>query len=171
MDLFDIAVASKLAGGGGGGGGGSNITLLGSDYWAVNPTSTSAQYVGFIDCGTDVWTDNAIIWVHIRDKAGPRKGYHYGTDSFFINTRKANGTATNCEDYGILALRVNSDGTFGSYNRKTGVFASYIQSDNRVNIQAQYSSSNSLTINGIYQVDVYKIPLPDGVKLFEAVPQ
>lgn len=149
-----------------GGGGSSNITLLKSEEANVSTTSTSTINVSTLACGADAWTDNDIIWVHIRDKAGARNGYFFGSDSFFINARKANNESIQCEDCGICVLRYNSSASFVSYNRKSGVFATIIEVGGNVKVQAIYSSSNSLTIDGTFKIEVYKISLPNGVTLF-----
>lgn len=147
-------------------GGGSNWTLLHEEDIAANTTGTSAASLKSITGITGAWDDSKIIYVRVRDKAGPRAGYFYGSDSFFINWQKANGSTTAPTTAGRIIHRYTSSNTWGEYVGATttgyGVYGYDINSSGRVRIYQRYSSSYSLTINGTYRVQIYSLTYPDG---------
>ena len=62
MDLFDIAVAKKLAGGGGGGGGSSWELLAQKEYsFSEEAPTTSTQIDTITVPSTDIWNSDLII--------------------------------------------------------------------------------------------------------------
>ena len=152
-----------------GGGGGSNWTLLATQEYTVNTSSTTSTSVGDIEFPANVTLSyNDIIWVHVRDKAGKREGYHYGTDGFYLPYIWANNGAVQ----GSMSNKafMNFICTSGNYSASTssnyGVYGNQLYS-NYVKISTRYNSSSTGTINGTYKVDVYKLTLPNGVTLFE----
>lgn len=150
--------------------GGSNWTLLHEEDIAANTTGTSAASLKSITGITGAWDDSKIIYVRVRDKAGPRAGYFYGSDSFFINWQKANGSTTAPTTAGRIIHRYTSSNTWGEYVGATttgyGVYGYDINSSGRVRIYQRYSSSYSLTINGTYRVQIYSLTYPDGKSPF-----
>lgn len=144
-------------------------TLLGSNEFTVNTTQTSNKSVGTIVVSdTDLYTKNAIIWVHIRDKAGARTGYFFGSDTFYLNSNAANNVTGNLQYENKTIIRYSTTSTFERYCGTTGygVFPYSINSNGTVTIYARYNSSSSTTINGTFKVEIYKIELPSGVTLF-----
>ena len=156
----------------GGGGGGANYTLLAEKDITVSTTSTSASSAGTIT-GIDGLADpDAIIYVRIRDKAGKRAGYFYGSDNFFLNTNKANGS-TSAQTTALRYIhRFTTSSQWGGYCGATttgyGVYAYSVANNGTLNIYRRYNSNYSLTINGTYHVEVYKLTFPDGVSPFDA---
>ena len=152
------------------GGGSSNWTLLHEEDISANTTGTSAASLKSITGITGAWDDSVIIYVRVRDKAGPRAGYFYGSDSFFINWQKANGSTTAPTTAGRIIHRYTSSSTWGQYVGATttgyGVYGYDINSSGRVRIYQRYSSNYSLTINGTYRVQIYKLTYPDGKSPF-----
>ena len=138
---------------------GPSWTLLGTANYTVNTTSTSAADVGTISCGASAWTKNKILYVKVRDKAGKRNGYFLGSDVFFFNRQNANGGTTTINNASRAIHSVNSSGAyqfnFPSGTNGYGVYGYSIASNGNVVIQSRYNSSNSLTINGTYNVEVY----------------
>ena len=151
-------------------GGSSNWTLLHEEDITTSTTSTSAASVKSITGITGAWDDSVIIYVRVRDKAGPRAGYFYGSDSFFINWQKANGSTTAPTTAGRLIHRYSTSSQWGQYVGATttayGVYGYDINSSGRVRIYQRYNSNYSLTINGTYRVQIYKLTYPDGKSPF-----
>lgn len=141
-------------------GGGSSYKLLASQDYTVSTTSTSATSVGTIDLGSIGWTSDKIIYVRIRDKAGPRNNYFLGTDTFFFNYREASGSTTSLTIRGcFIHYRTNSSPNTYVANSNTGygVYARNITSGGVVEIYRRYNSTYSPTINGTYNVKIYAL--------------
>lgn len=155
----------------GGGGGTSSWTKIGqTTELAVNHTSTSASPIGTIQLDSSVWTSEKILWIHIRDKAGKRSGYFYGSESFFINRTPVNNqTGTYLRNPSYYCIKYGSNVYEGLGNGSTpfGVYAYEIKSTGVLTIYAK--STSNLTINGTYLIDVYLLDLPSGLTLFEAI--
>lgn len=141
-----------------------NWTLLASQEYTVNTTSTSATSIDNIELNqSDIIDPEIPIWVHIRDKAGKRNGYFYGNDYVFVNAVRANN-ATDAFTATMNALTyVNSSGNYVTYTGSSyGVYARYLQhtaSNHYIQIYRRYNS-NYGTINGTFKVDVYKLTKP-----------
>lgn len=148
------------------GGGGSNWTLLGSKELKISTTSTSNTNQGDLTVGSSAYTKDDIIWVRIRDKAGKRAGYMYGTDTFFLNANKANGSTSTYSTKATEVIRYSTSSQWGCYTGNYGVYAYSISSAGKILIYSRYNSTNTLTINGTYVVEVYKLTLPTGKTIF-----
>lgn len=151
-------------------GGQSSWTLLHQEDITTSTTGTSASSVKSITGITGAWDDSVIIYCRIRDKAGARAGYFYGSDTFWINWQKANGSTTAPTTAGRLIHRYSTSSQWGQYVGATttayGVYGYDINSSGRVRIYQRYSSNYSLTINGTYRVQIYKLTYPDGKSPF-----
>ena len=161
---------SLITGTGSGGGGGSNWTKIATQDFSVNTTSTSNASVGDITLPLgDYNQSNNIVWVHIRDKAGKRNGYFYGSDTIFFNFQLANNNTNSLSIRPVINFRVNSDGTYTGAVSAYGVYGYclyYTSSKHYVTIYRRYNSSTTLTINGTFQCDVYVLTTPSGFTLF-----
>lgn len=152
------------------GGGGSSYTLLVSKELTVNQTSTSATSKLDIALPNGRFT-NAILYVRIRDKAGKRNGYFYGSDNFVVDIVKANGSGAQtyipkvC--YGISSsgtyLNTTSSNTYTA-NGGYGVYVNTVNDSNGVRIYARYNSALG-TINGTFTIDVYSLKWSDNGSL------
>ena len=141
-------------------------TLIKSQTNSVSTTSTSAGTAVTISCGSSIYTGSKIVYVRVRDTEGPRAGYFYGSDAFFINYYAANGTTTTFAAPAVLCIRYNNSaysGTSGQY----GVYGYSISSGGSLIVRRRYNSNYTLTINSTYQIDVYTLDLPTGLSLFE----
>lgn len=148
----------------------SSYTLLGSHEFTVNTTSTSAASIGTFTVPTTVWTKDKAIYIRIRDKAGKRAGYFYGTDNWFINLNVATSVASAFSS-GLRYIRRYSTSSafsqyYGSGTTGYGVYAYSIAKDGTITVYSRYSSSYSLTINGTYVVEVYLLDMPGGISPF-----
>jgi hypothetical protein len=148
---------------------GSSWKLLGSTEITTSSTSTTATSVGTLTI-PEAYDANKIIMVRVRDKAGKRAGYFYGSDSFFMNYQDASGGTSTITYAGRLIHRVTSAGAYTSYVGATttgyGVYGYSISSAGVVTIQRRYNSNYSLTINGTYKIEVWAIDYVPG-KIFE----
>ena len=148
----------------------SSYTLLGSHEFTVSTTSTSAASVGTFTVPTTVWTKDKAIYVCIRDKAGKRAGYFYGTDNWFINLNVQTGS-TSAFTAGLRYIRrYSSSSVFGQTQTSSttgyGVYAYSIAKNGTIAVYSRYNSTYSLTINGTYVVEVYTLDLPGGTSPF-----
>ena len=140
---------------------------------SVSTTNTSATVVDTLATGhSEIWSSDKIVYVRVRDTAGKRNGYFYGSDNFFINPYLKNGAATS--NSAIAAKYIHRCGTNGKYdvyalgsNSGYGVYLLAVYSDGQIRIGARYSSTYSLTINGTYKVEVYLLDPAGGVPIFE----
>lgn len=146
----------------------SNWTLIASETFSVKTTSTTASTVGNVYANESVFTKDDVIWVRVRDIEGKRSGYFYGSDAIFINSSAANGTASFTVPT-VCCIRVNADGTYTSYAGSYGVYGYSVGSgtSGTIQIRRRYNSSYSLTIDSEYVVEVYRLTLPNTVKLFD----
>ena len=142
---------------------GSSYTLLGSNVFTVNTTSTTGTSVGTIACGSGAFTSSAIIYVKVRMKTvnDVGAGYFVGSDTYFINSNAKNGSTSNQITAARIITRVGSSGQYNVYVGATttgyGVYGYSVASDGTVDIYSRYSSSYSLLVNGTYDVQVYKL--------------
>lgn len=157
-------------------GGASSWTKVAETSYQVSTTSTPGTTVATWATGhSEIWTSDKWVYVRIRDTAGKRNGYFYGTDTFFANySFKNNPSNTGVgESLGMLRniYSVTTDGVYGwRYGYSTtgyGVYADYVYDDGRIRIQSRYNSSHSRTINGTYKVEVYLLNPPTGTSIFE----
>lgn len=148
------------------GGGTSSWELLASASLTVSTTSTSAASAGTVAAGSAAYTKDAVIYVRIRGNSGKRNGYFYGSDTIFVNSQKANGSTTAFSAPAVEYIRVNNDGTYTTSTGSYGVYGYSINSSGTVTIRRRYNSTNTLTINDTFTVEVYKLTLPTGKALF-----
>ena len=144
--------------------GGSSWHLVASKDITVSTTSTTASQADTIAVPYTTSTDESIIYVKVRDKAGKRAGYFLGSDTFIFNTNKANSGTSEQSTIARIIHRYSTSSQYGVYTSGSttgyGVYAYSIQNssgtaDRNVLIYKRYSSSYSLTINGTYNVQVY----------------
>ena len=66
-------------------GGSSSWTKVAEKSYQISTTSTTAETVETWATGhSELWTNEKFIYVRVRDTAGKRSGYFYGTDQFFM---------------------------------------------------------------------------------------
>ena len=140
--------------------------LVSSSEHAVSTTSTSATTVFTVDCGSSIFTSASIVYVQIRDKAGPRAGYFYGNDSFFINSNKQNDSTTSFRQPAYCTTKYTPGSQYLTSSRQCGVFGYQISSAGVLTVQSQYNSTYSLTIDGTYVCKVFLLTPPPGTTLF-----
>lgn len=152
-------------------GGGSSFNLIHEENLGeLNITSTSASTIKHISFSTpgDVWRDDKIIFITIRDKNGPRKGYFYGSDNMIINRLAANNSSSiyNTIYHMIYVLNTSNLWVTSSSVQTTnasgyGIFASTLDGGDLA-IRARYSASISNTIDGDFALKVYTLDWPEG---------
>lgn len=117
MDLFDIAVASKLAGGGGGGGGASNVV---QGEFKTEGNWVQTIEIPYTGSGFPVV---AMIWI---------KGGLYDASSGTANISRLLGSNTFI--WGMVKGNVNSPSWSSSDNDKASVFVMYKYGDSDTQI-------------------------------------
>lgn len=166
--VFFDANGDQQTGTGSSGGGGSSYTLLGSAELEVSTTSTTAGDAGTIACGSAAFTSAKMIYVRVRDKAGKRSGYFFGSDAFFIN-RNPYASSTTAFSSPLVCYMRNSSSSGLNATMATsgyGVWGYSISSNGTVTIRRRYNSNNTGTINGTFKCEVYALDWPDGVSPF-----
>ena len=145
---------------------GSSWTKVAETTYTTSTTSTSAETVETWETGhSEIWTNSKWVYVRIRDTAGKRAGYFYGSDNLFLVPFSGTSTTTTVrfsERYASSGYAVSATSTTTGY----GVYADTLYSDGRIRIRKRYHSSNSLTINGTYKVEVYLLDPPTGAPIF-----
>ena len=131
----------------------------------ISTTSTSAASATAIGCGTEIVTASKIVWVHVRDIEGPRNGYFFGADSFFVNSAVANSPNSAFTVPACVAFSYNNN-AYAATSGQYGVYGYSISATGSLNIRRRYHSSYSRTINSKFKIDVYVYDLPTGVVLF-----
>lgn len=130
----------------------------------VTTDDTTAARITDLTIPAEIYDHNKIIYVRIRDKAGKRNGYFFGTDNVFFNAPDANGQTSAITHAGRFVYRVNDDGTFSSYMPGTttgyGVYAYNLTAANKIGINRRYHATYSPIIDGTYSVEVYALVPP-----------
>lgn len=143
--------------------------LADKDY-EVSNISVAETLLDSINCGEEAYTKDKIIYVRVRDKAGKRNEYFYGSDTFIINTNKANDTDTQFYTglKGVIYYSNNNGGyKMVANGQGYGIYASSITSEGYVNISTRYNGTYSRNVNGTYNVSIYALNLPSGKPLFD----
>lgn len=163
---FHAADGTLTQGTASGGGGGSNWTLLASTEMEVSTTSTSAASAGTVSLGSGAYTKDDIIYVQVRDKEGKKTSCFYGTDAYFVNANKANGSTSTFTTPAVSTIRVNSSNNYVNYTGAYGVWGYSITSAGLLTLRKRYNASYSYTVDSTYTIKVYKLTMPSGVTLF-----
>ena len=147
------------------GGGASSWTKVAETSYQVSTTSTSASTVEEWATGhSEIWTSEKIVYVRIRDTAGKRAGYFYGSDQFFV-VYSTTGTSTNIA--GRLIFNYSKSGTYGAASGSGyGVYADTVYQNGMIRIRKRYYSSVSLAVDGTYKVEVYLLDPAGGIPIF-----
>lgn len=155
-------------------GGSSSWTKVAEITTQVAYSSTTADTVGSFWSGhSELWTSSKIVYVRIRDTAGPRAGYFYGSDTFFMNMYPQNESTTLSASTGLIynIWRYESTGKYncryGYTNVGYGLYVDQISASGEVRVRVRYNRSYSLTIDGTYKVEVYLLDPPSGAPIFE----
>lgn len=148
---------------------GSSYVKIGEDEGVVNTDKTAAQTAITLNLtASDLWTSAKIIYVSIRDKAGKRQGYCYGSDSWFINPNPVNNSATTTlATSAQFRYMYDSNGLWVASTGSTayGVYAYDITNEGRLRVRSRYNATGSGTINGTFKVEVYALAWADGTPL------
>lgn len=142
----------------------SSYIKLAEKEVTASTTSTTMSLVDTltVDPASDVYTSAKMIIVTVRDKAGKRTGYFYGSDAIFSNPNSANGTTANFVNPARNTYLYGSNGTFSVNNTNNGVYAYDVQSTGNIRIACRYNATSSLTVDGTYKVEVWALVYPNG---------
>lgn len=155
MNLYDLIIAKKLSGGGGGGGGGSSFTKIAETEIEANVTSTSATQLTTITLPEDY--SDKLLWVSVRDKAGKRTGYYYGSDSIINRSKDAGGTVAS-NTIGRIGYKLASYGVASVQNSR-GIGPTTFDGTT-ITISGAYNSFDTSTIDGTFHIEVYTLDWP-----------
>lgn len=147
----------------------SSWELLASQEFTVSTTSTSNASVGNIQLPDNNYGQEDILLLHIRDKAGKRAGYIYGSDTFFFNYKLADGDTSYMGVRPVTLFYVNADGIYTGVVTAYGVYGYrlyYTSTAHYIMVYRRYNA-NYGTIDGTFKCDVYKLKKPSGMTLFE----
>ena len=156
-----------------GGGGASSWTKVCEKSYQINATNTSSQTVEMWATGhSEIWTYAKWVYVRVRDTAGKRNGYFYGTDTFFANLECVNDSYTQPCTNGIITEIWNYNNgeygyRYGYVITGYGVYVDSFYKDGRIRVRQRYNSTYSLTINSTYKIEVYLLDPAGGVPIFE----
>lgn len=149
----------------GGGGGGSSYTLLGTEEVTVSTTTTSTTDIddSTITISRQSNTDK-ILLIQVRDKAGKRNGYFYGTDMYWM--QPSGGSVSNNYRLSVVYITNSSGNVVISSTSQYGVFSksppTFSTGSVTLSMCARYNASYSTTIDGTYVVNVYDLDYPNG---------
>lgn len=145
MNLYDLAIAKKLAGGGGGGEGGLTPTV--EKTYNVSTTSTTAIDIDTIRIPLEDTIGKWMLTI-IEDTNGQRTDYFYA----WTNTR-FNGAGNG----GSYFKGGTATGFSSSSNAQYGVYAviTATTTDRVIDIKAKYETSRTGTIDGTFKVRVF----------------
>lgn len=154
MDLFDIAVAKKLAGGGGGGGG-EISPFFHKQVDVPNTTSTTPANIEEVQL-PDGWTDGNHILYFVSRYVGTVPNSHY-VGSEVVGVHAVYSTIDSFA-FGGCIMRMDANGQIVYSSSPTlGVFPQM----NSGKLYLKYCYSNATTaIGGTYDVKIYMIPKP-----------
>lgn len=140
--------------------GSSAWTKIATQEFNASTNSSSAIIVGTIDIGSSNYTSNFILYVKVRDKAGAQASKFVGCDCLLFNVQAANSQTSNATSWtvttfskGTSAFVMNCYASSAAY----GVYAGQLSSAGVLTIYARYNNSGSRTINGTYEVTVWKL--------------
>ena len=142
-------IASIPAGGG--------YTKIASVDYTVSTTATTGYSIGTIALGSTYWTNDKILYIRVRDKAGARTNYFVGTDSFIYNTNKANGSTSDFTTILRACFAINNYGTWYHNNSNYGIYPYSLSADGTLTMYARYNAYQTYTIDGTYNVTVYTL--------------
>lgn len=134
---------------------GSSYEYITSENVTVNTSSTTDTLVTTIQSGIAKVSDK-LIYVKIRDNAGIRSGYFYGTDNFFSMDEDGYSTSRN---FVAIEYYANSSGAVKTAANKYGVYAYSASNTGDIEIYSRFRSSFG-TIDGTYSVSIYVLSHP-----------
>ncbi len=150
----------------------SPFVLIKSIEITTNTSSTTATQITNIEDGNDYlslgsqyYTSDKILYVKIRDKAGPRSNHFTGSDTFIFNpypNESQTTTFTNMSRSTHRRSSANVDNTYSTGGSTGyGVYPYSLDADGHIIFYQRYNSTYSLTINGTYVVQVYTMSYVD----------
>ncbi len=134
----------------------------------VNITSTTTTSVASLQTGdSSIYTSSKFVWVRIRDTAGKRQGYFYGSDNFMANYYPFNEVTNATSAFSGFRYYYTNISRFGYTTSTYGIWPSALSNDGTVTISGRYSSGSSLTINGSYKIEVFLLEPADGIPVYQ----
>ena len=157
---------------------GSSFTKIYENTYTINTTSTTSTVTAYISIDNltslvpNIYTNNLGIYIRIRDQAGKRNGYFYGTDTFCTRTDyQGEGGAYQYFGMPIGYSYVSGTGTSPYYVAFAGggVYPAdiylYPSANNMMYIDI-YQQYKNFTINGTFKVEVFVFTSPEGGNIY-----
>ena len=171
---FHLATGERVQGTASGGGSSSWTKVAEKEITLSNFVTTGATNIETWETGhSELWTSDKILYVRIRDKAGKRAGYFYGTDAFYLNYVAKNSPGTSTDTSNGLIMSFWSVSTSDKYSQRYGynttgygVYPNNFYYNGNIRIAARYNSNYSRTIDGTYKVEVWLLDPAGGVPIF-----
>ena len=148
---------------------GSSWTLLDSQELTVSTSSTTATDISDSTMTiqrSDHYTK--ILYIQVRDKAGPRNGYFYGTDTYWM--QPIGGSQMNAYRMQFTfitdsnSVKSSATSAYGVYPKSPPTFGNDTVA---IDFASRYSSAYSSTVDGTYVVKVYDLTYPDNDSPFD----
>ena len=112
-------------------------------------TDTNITTIATITVDGAYRTDK-LIYCRIRDKAGKRNGYFYGTDNFCSKAATLTGFVYKCDNDATVVNATTS-----------GIYVRALGTDGKITIASRYNSLYTTTIDGTYTIEIYALDWPD----------
>ena len=172
--VFYAADGTATTGTASGGGGSSWTHIWHTERTLQNTGTTSQTFYLTVEDTTGKYADKGtILYIRIRDMAGPRAGYFFGTDSIVISisptasTCRLVSTFEGLSDSGGVVI-TSSSSTQSPATTSYGVFLnqpptrSLTENNLRIGYRAR---SNSWVVDGTFSIDVFAADSPTGYPL------
>lgn len=147
--------------------------LIASETITITNATTSAHAVITVTGTPALYTNEKIIYVRIRDKAGPKRNCYWGSDNFFINYNTTNNTwsGTNYTSYVYLYAENSLNIILGCQGKNTnGIYATNIDIDGNIKLTYRDASSYTSLNNTIFQIDIFSLNFEDGQAPINTLP-
>lgn len=147
---------------------GGGLTLVASKEFTANVTSSSDVDIGTIDCGPSIYGSDKIVIVRIRDKAGSRNTYYYGSLIMCIAYTQGGSEKTYL---GTMIFVQNNLGTINVAGNASayGIRVAGISDQGVITLVAKHSAAAG-KIDGTFLVEVFVVGEPGGVDMLAGNP-
>lgn len=141
---------------------GTSWTKIAETEHSFQITGTSIQNVfTWRTEQSNIWTSNKIIYIRIRDKAGPRIGYFYGSDTFFIcrypiNNNSSGQTDFNNNETSVTFIDFDYEGYVVNTTPKHGLYVNQLTTTGTIYFYGPDTTQHSI-INGTYTIELYTL--------------
>jgi len=146
-----------------------DVNVVGSSYTKVYEADYTKSYTSTSSTIMDTMlfdyprSIDTIWYVSVRDKAGLRSGFFYGSDTWIMDNPTMISASTSSTAKGTVIRKYTS--LYKGANAENGIRARGIDTQNgqsKIILDIKYNSTYSGTINGTYHVEVWALQFPPG---------